>query len=124
MIEQRKKNLKKWQKALIGIAIPIGVLLIAFIVFVIVMMAQSYHSERDADYEKYTTSIAEKMFEFAGGEDEFVEGKIESTPICLSNKHLNEFEAYLSKVNPEYEYSDLYNINATLLRYNKKILQR
>lgn len=54
------------------------------------------------------------------GSDDFIEGKIESTPIWLTDGCLQNFEQYLQSVVPEYEYSDLYQIDAALAEYNKK----
>lgn len=85
---------KRWQKVLIGLAIPVGIILLVLLIVFIINNVQSRNYD-DTDSEEYTTSVSEKMLEFMGGEDEYIEGKIESTPINLSKNNLGSFSHFV-----------------------------
>jgi archaellum component FlaF (FlaF/FlaG flagellin family) len=119
-LKTNKKQLNKWQKALIGISIAIGVILLAFIIFAVVLAVRShndYNNNSDAE-EETTTSVYEQRIDVENGEDDAVD--VDTTPvnIKLSDKGLNKFENYVSSINVDYDYADAYNIDEALKIYN------
>lgn len=115
-VAEKKKRLKKWQKALI----VIGSIILAFFLAVFIWSAiDIYNIEKNG--ENYEPRIEDKELDISKeSKDPVVEGEIKSTPISLSAESENAFEEYLKTVVPEYEYSDLYAIEESLALYNKK----
>jgi hypothetical protein len=116
----KKVKITRWQKALIGIGIAIGVILLAFIIFAVVLAVQShndYNNNLDTE-EETTTSVYEQRIDVENGEDDAVD--VDTTPINikLSDKGLNKFENYVSSIDVDYDYADAYNIDEALKIYN------
>ncbi len=121
--EKTKKQLKKWQKALIGIAISIGVILLAFTALVIgLSIKDGFDSKNTSDtyYEETTTSVYEQLIQdpIPDGKDDEVD--IDATPVSinLSDNKLAEFEKYILNITVDYDYEEGYNIDAALAEYN------
>ena len=117
------KKKKKWQKALIGIAISIGVLLLTFVALVIGLSIKDSIDAKNAvnnDTEEITTSVYEQRIKdpIPSGKDDAVD--VDTTPISIqiSDSKLKKFEEYISNINVDYDYEDGYNIDATLAEYN------
>lgn len=121
--KKAKKQLKKWQKALIGIAISIGMILLAFIVLVIGLSIKDGIDSKDSsntDYEEVTTSVYEQLIQepIPDGRDDAVDIDATPIPISLSDNKLAEFEKYISDITVDYDYEEGYNIDAALAEYN------
>lgn len=119
------KKKKKWQKALIGIVVSIGVLLLAFFALVIGLAVKNSIEVKNSDSnnvqtEETTTSVYEKRIQdpIPSGKDDAVD--IDTTPINikLSDKKLVEFEKYISGITVDYDYEEGYNIDSALAEYN------
>lgn len=124
MEENIKKN-KSRKKLLIIIAAAVIILAAAAAVFIALSNSSRYDDYEEPDYYETeyvetTENIAEKSLEFETGPDEFVEAKIESTPVKLSAESLKKFERFLADIHPVYEYSDYYHIDEALKRVGEK----
>ena len=80
------KKKKKWQKALIGIAISIGVLLLTFVALVIGLSIKDSIDAKNAvnnDTEEITTSVYEQRIKdpIPSGKDDAVD--VDTTPISI-----------------------------------------
>lgn len=117
---KNNKQLKKWQKALMGILIPIGVLLLLFIVFCVAIYIKFGHSSNDAANEtkEKTTSVYEQVISVENGADEIVDADTTPVSVNLSDSKLKTFEKYISSINVDYDYEDAYNIDKALEIYN------
>lgn len=106
----KKKSLFK--KLLIAVSCVIGVLILGFITLCVVVFIKD-NIKKD-DREPQTTSIYEQTFEIEEGKDDFVSG--DSTPIniTLNSQSLEEFEVFLSNIEVDYQFSDVYNIDRAL----------
>lgn len=119
------KKLKTWQKALIGIGIICGVLLLGFVILIIVLMINPYagcSSLEDSTYEETTTSVYEIVLEVENGMDDTVDIDTTPIPISLSSENLNNFESYLSSVDVDYDFEDAYNIENAIKIYNENTI--
>lgn len=115
--------MKKWQKALIGVVISIGIIIIAFIVLVIgltIKDGMSSHRNESVNTVETTTSVYEQLLQdpIPNGADDAVD--VDATPvsISISDDALSKFENYISAINVEYDFEEAYNIDAALERYN------
>lgn len=117
---KNNKQLKKWQKALMGILIPIGVLLLLFIIFCVAIYIKFGHFSNDAANEtkEKTTSVYEQVIEVKDGGDDIVDADTTPVPVNLSDSKLKVFEKYISSINVDYDYEDAYNIDKALEIYN------
>lgn len=113
------KKLKTWQKVLISIGILCGVILLAFVIWIIVLMIiPSSSSSGNATYENTTTSVYEKPLEVENGMDDAVDIDSTPIPITMSSSSLDEFEKYLSSMVVDYDFDDVYNIENAINIYN------
>lgn len=118
------KQKKKWQKALIGIVISIGVLSLAFAALVIGLTVKDNISVENSDSNEMnieeTTSVYEKRIQdpIPSGNDDAADVDTTPVPIQISDKKLAEFEKYVSSINVDYDYEEGYNIDAALSEYN------
>ena len=106
----KKKSLFK--KLLIAVSCVIGVLILGFITICVVVFIKD--DIKKDDREPQTTSVYEQTFEIEEGKDDFVAG--DSTPIniTLNSQSLEEFEVFLSNIEVDYQFSDVYNIDRAL----------
>ena len=58
--------------------------------------------------------IMKKEYDFKDYKKEPVLGKVQTTPITLSEQAEKSFETYLASVKPEYEYASFYQIEKGL----------
>ncbi|MGN0526705.1 MAG: hypothetical protein ACI4IF_04655 [Acutalibacteraceae bacterium] len=122
-ISKNKRQLKKWQKVLIGIGVSIGVLLFAFVALVIVLAVKDNIAVKNSNSSNIqveeTTSVYQQRIQdtIPSGKDDAVD--VDTTPIQikLSDKNLDEFEKYISNITVDYDYEDVYNIDAALAEY-------
>lgn len=119
------KKKKKWQKALIGIVVSIGVLLLAFFALVIGLTVKDSIDIKNSTREKVaveetTTSVYEQLIQdpIPSGKDDLVDENTTPVPIQMSDKKLAEFEKYISGIIVDYDYEKGYNIDAALAEYN------
>lgn len=117
---KRNKQFKKWQKALIGIGIPIGVLLLLFVILCVDISIKSGCSSNDVsnELEEITTSVYEQVIDVENGADEIVDVDTTPIPIKISDSNLKKIEKYISSINVDYDYEDAYNIDKALEIYN------
>lgn len=103
-----------------GILIPIGVLLLLFIVFCVAIYIKFGYSSNDAANEtkEKTTSVYEQVIDVENGADDIVDADTTPIPIKMSDSKLKAFEKYISSINVDYDYEDAYNIDKTLEIYN------
>ena len=120
IVTKSNKQLKKWQKALIGIGIPIGVLLLLFIILCVVISIKSGCSSNDVsnELEEITTSVYEQVIDVENGADDIIDADTTPIPIKMSDNNLKVFEKYISSINVDYDYEDAYNIDKALELYN------
>ena len=120
IVTKSNKQLKTWQKALIGIAIPIGVLLLLFVILCVVISLKSGNSSNDISdkIEEVTTSVYEQVIDVENGVDDIVDADTTPVHIKMSNDNLKVFEKYISSINVDYDYEDAYNIDKALEIYN------
>lgn len=119
------KKKKKRQKALIGIVVSIGVLLLAFFALVIGLTVKDSIDIKNSTREKVaveetTTSVYEQLIQdpILSGKDDLVDENTTPVPIQMSDKKLAEFEKYISGIIVDYDYEKGYNIDAALAEYN------
>lgn len=118
------KKKKKWQKALIGIVVSIGVILLAFIGLVIGLTVKDSMAVKNSDSNEVnieaTTSVYEKRIQDSvpSGKDDVADVDTAPVPIQISDKKLADFEKYVSRINVDYDYEEGYNIDAALAEYN------
>lgn len=120
---QKFKKIKKWKKALIGIAISIGMILLAFIALIIgLSIKDSINSKNysNTDYKEITTSVYEQLIQdpIPDGKDDAVDIDATPIPINISDNKLAEFEKYISNITVNYDYEEGYNIDAALAEYH------
>lgn len=120
IVTKSNKQLKKWQKALIGIGIPIGVLLLLFVILCVAISIKSGCSSNDVsnELEEITTSVYEQVIDVENGADEIVDVDTTPIPIKMSDSNLKKIEKYISSINVDYDYEDAYNIDKALEIYN------
>ena len=125
-MKEKLQNPKSRKKILICVTAAVIILAAAVAaVFITVSNTSRYDGYDEPDYYgteyvETTENIAEKSLEFETGLDEFVEAKIESTPVKLSAESLRKFENFLADIHPVYEYSDYYHIDEALKRVGEK----
>lgn len=118
------KKTKKWQKALIGIVISIGVLLLVFVALVIGLTVKDSIAIKNSDSNNVqieeTTSVYEKRIQdpIPSGKDDAADVDTTPVPIQISDKKLAEFEKYISDISVDYDYEEDYNIDDALAEYN------
>lgn len=115
-----KNNLKKWQKILIGIGISIGVLVMVFVIFTIILSAQSQKSYKEAtdDIKETIPNVYEQKIEVENGTDDIADIDATPIPIKLNDKSLKNFEKYISAVDVDYDFEQAYHIDEALAIYN------
>lgn len=120
IVRKNHKQLKKWQKALIGIATSIGVLLLLFIICCVAVYIKFGHSSNDVpnETEEITTSVYEQVIDVENGADDVVDADTTPIPVKMSNGKLKAFEKYISSINVDYDYDEAYNIDEALELYN------
>lgn len=120
MKKAQKLKVKKWKKALIGIVIPIGVLLLLFIIFCVALYVKFGNTSSDAsnETEEITTSVYEQVIDVENGADDAVDADTTPIPVKMRNGKLKSFEKYISSINVDYDYDEAYNIDEALELYN------
>lgn len=120
------KSLKKWQKALIGIAISIGDILLLFIILCVVISIKSVNSSNyiSNENEEITTSVYEQVIDVENGADYSVDVDTTPVPIKMSNNNLKSFEKYISSIHVQYDYEEGYNIDEALKQYNDNTVNK
>ena len=110
---QPKKKLKAWQIILIVIASIIALFMLG-ITLVVISALIPHKSAPSQPVTQRVTTIYEKEYDFKDYKKEPVQGKVQTTPITLSEQAEKSFETYLASVKPEYEYASFYQIEKGL----------
>lgn len=129
-----KKQLKKWQKALIGVGTSIGAVLLMFVVLFVGIMIKYNTPSNDSDNSNSVeeTAVEEPKADDAmkalysqriqnsipDGPDDAVD--MDTTPILfkLSDSGLNEFIKCIASIEVNYDFEGAYNIDEALALYN------
>lgn len=118
--EKRKKHKKRLKKALMIIFIPIAVLAAAFVLYTISLYLKYDAFSDKSDAPVHTTSVYRNEIKTSAVDKSKAYTKTEPVGLALGRSGLEEFEAYLSEYEVQYDFDEQYGIEEALKKYGNR----